>query len=325
MIASTIPENCYHLELQWLNVTSKLVDDAIMSWTTQAEKYGLKLVELPIAEASKVPLQEPFRAYYRISLALEPPQRSSGSVSFTTVFFTATSFTPQVTPPNADVHVYQKALLKRFNFVLDLEAVSEFPENVEIRYSWGRLDYRYTQFVHRSGVVLAQITDTGDILLLANRLYNSRLAGGKEERSRFDNLKKEGTPNASKEVLLLRPQPTPNQTQNNATATFGPTSMSASGIIALNVASPRSGPFASPLVKPINTAMSPLNNININPQWSILVILLNYTSHSGHHSGCHIRRHHRRRIRLAPRTDRIWLLALRDARADQRRPRDILQ
>lgn len=156
------PENCYHLELQWLNVTSKLVDDAVMSWTTQAEKYGLKLVEVPIAEASKVPLNEPFRAFYRIPLALEPPQRSS--VTFSTVYFTATSFTPQTTPPQTDLHIYQKALLKRFNFVLDLEAVSEFPENVEIWYSWGRLNYRYTQFVHRSGVVLAQITDTGDIL-----------------------------------------------------------------------------------------------------------------------------------------------------------------
>ncbi|KEF53934.1 uncharacterized protein A1O9_09729 [Exophiala aquamarina CBS 119918] len=258
------PENCYHLELQWLNVTSKLVDDAIVSWTTQAEKYGLKLVEVPIAEASKVPLHEPFRAYYRISLALEPPQRSSGAVSFSTVYFTATSFTPQATPPNADIHIYQKALLKRFNFVLDLEAVSEFPENVEIRYSWGRLDYRYTQFVHRSGVVLAQITDTGDILLLANRLYNSRLSAAKDERSRFENLKKEGTPNASKEGLLLRPQLTPNQSQSNGGGSFGPTSMSASGIIALNVASPRSGPFASPLVKPINTALGSATNSNYN-------------------------------------------------------------
>lgn len=248
------PENCYHLELQWLNVTSKLVDDAVMSWTTQAEKYGLKLVEVPIAEASKVPLNEPFRAFYRIPLALEPPQRSS--VTFSTVYFTATSFTPQTTPPQTDLHIYQKALLKRFNFVLDLEAVSEFPENVEIWYSWGRLNYRYTQFVHRSGVVLAQITDTGDILVLANRLYNSRLAGGKEERSRFDNLKKDGTPNASKEGLLLRPQPTTNQSQGSSSASYGPMSMSASGIIALNVASPRSGPFASPLIKPINTTMS---------------------------------------------------------------------
>jgi len=261
------PENCYHLELQWLNVTSKLVDDAIISWTTQAEKYGLKLVEVPIAEASKVPLHEPFRAYYRISLALEPPQRSSGAVSFSTVYFTATSFTPQATPSNTDIHIYHKALLKRFNFVLDLESVSEFPENVEIRYSWGCLDYRYTQFIHRSGVVLAQITDTGDILLLANRLYNSRLSAAKDERSRFESLKKEGTPNASKERLFSRPPLAPNQSQSSGSGSYGPTSMSASGIIALNVASPRPGPFASPLVKPINTAVSSstINSNTTNP------------------------------------------------------------
>ncbi|KAJ9617403.1 vacuolar membrane-associated protein iml1 [Knufia peltigerae] len=262
------PENCYHLELAWLNVTSKLVDDAIVNWTTQAEKYGLKLVEVPIAEASRVPDHEPFRAPYRIKLALEPPQRAVTN----NVYFTATSFGPQA-PLNSDVHLYQKALLKRFNFVLDLEATSEFPENVEIRYSWGTLDYRYTQFVHRSGVGLAQITDEGDILLLANRLYNSRLASGKDTSSRMDStLKKEATPNTAASSIILRPPPSmvsgsptnnnnnnnhggsvssisSNSNSNNANSVAG---VQASGIIGLNVASPRTAPFSSPLMRPLS-------------------------------------------------------------------------
>ncbi|RMZ79129.1 hypothetical protein DV738_g3422, partial [Chaetothyriales sp. CBS 135597] len=110
------PENCYHLELTWLNATSKLVDDAIVAWTTQAEKYGLKLVEVPITEVSKLPVQEPLRA----------------------------------------------------------ASLSEFPSNVEISYSWGKRSYQYTQFIHRTGVILAQITDEGEILLMANRLYKAR-------------------------------------------------------------------------------------------------------------------------------------------------------
>ncbi|OAP57199.1 hypothetical protein AYL99_07937 [Fonsecaea erecta] len=233
------PENCYHLELAWFNVTSKLVDDAIVTWTTQAEKYGLKLVEVPIAEAFKVPEHEPFRAAYQIKLALEPPRRSSVS----NLYFTAVSFGPQA-PLTPDIHFYQKALLKRFNFVLDLEAPSEFPENVEIKYSWGDLDYRYTQFVHRSGVVLAQITDEGDILLLANRLYNSRQASAKDTSSRFDASKKDLTPNASSS-MLLRPQ--------TLSSTYSAPSMQASGIIGLNVQSPRTGPYASPLVRPVTS------------------------------------------------------------------------
>ncbi|OAG41530.1 hypothetical protein AYO21_04232 [Fonsecaea monophora] len=233
------PENCYHLELAWFNVTSKLVDDAIVSWSTQAEKYGLKLVEVPIAEAFKVPEHEPFRAAYRIKLALQPPRRSVVS----TLYFTAVSFGPQA-PLTPDINFYQKAILKRFNFVLDLEAPSEFPENVEIKYSWGDLDYRYTQFVHRSGVVLAQITDEGDILLLANRLYNSRQASAKDSSSRFDAGKKDLTPNASS-TMLLRPQ--------TLSSTHSAPSIAASGIIGLNVQSPHAGPYASPLIRPLSS------------------------------------------------------------------------
>lgn len=239
------PENCYHLELSWLNTTSKLVDDAIVSWTTQAEKYGLKLVEVPIAEAFKVPEYEPFRAAYRIKLALDPPRRGTA----TSNYFTAVSFGPQ-TPLKEDIHFYQKALLKRFNFVLDLEAPSEFPENIEIKYSWGDLDYRYTQFVHRSGVCLAQITDEGDLLLLANRLYNSRQASSKET-TKFDSSKKANlTPNTSS-AMLLRP-PTLTSTHSAPAP-----SMQASGIIGLNVQSPHTGPYASPLIRPLKSTPLP--------------------------------------------------------------------
>ena len=238
------PENCYHLELAWLNVTSKLVDDAIVSWTTQAEKYGLKLVEVPIAEAVKVPEHEPFRAAHRIKLALDPPRRNT----VTSVYFTAVSFVPQA-PLKEDIHLYQKALLKHFNFVLDLEAPSEFPENVEIKYSWGDLDYRYTQFVHRSGVCLAQITDEGDLLLLANRLYNSRQASSKETSKFVDNGNKKKdtlTPSTSSAALMLRPQ------SLFSTQSAPAPSMQASGIIGLNVQSPHTGPYASPLMRPLN-------------------------------------------------------------------------
>jgi hypothetical protein len=66
--------------------------------------------------------------------------------------------------------------MKKFNFVLDIEAAKNFPSNVDVTYSWGRPDFKYTQYIHRSGVVLAQITDEGNFLLLANRLYNNRTA-----------------------------------------------------------------------------------------------------------------------------------------------------
>lgn len=64
--------------------------------------------------------------------------------------------------------------MKKFDFVLDFEAASDFPADVDVSYSWGKPDYKYPQYIHRSGTLLAQITDEGNFLLLANRLYNSR-------------------------------------------------------------------------------------------------------------------------------------------------------
>jgi DEP domain-containing protein 5 len=216
------PENCYHLELSWMNVTSKLVEDAIVTWATQGEKYGLKLVEVPIGEVSGISDYEPFRAPSRVTLSVAPPKSSIAAANGNS-YFTSTSFTPQA-PQKLDPLLYQKALLKKFNFVLDLEAASDFPPDVDVEYSWGKLEYRYTQFIHRSGVILAQITDEGHFLLLANRLYNTRSASTKDSTGKFD---------AKKDLHSGRAPALP------------PTS--ASGIMALNVQQP--SPQASPMVR----------------------------------------------------------------------------
>ena len=212
------PENCYHLEISWMNVTSKLVEDAIVTWATQGERYGLKLVEVPIAEASSISEREPFRAPSRIKLCVQPPKAPIGAANGNS-YFTSTSFTPQA-PPKQDPLLYHKELLKRFNFVLDLEAASDFPPDVEVEYSWGKLEYHYTQFVHRSGIILAQITDEGEILLLANRLYNTRSASTKDTAGKFDSKKDKGS-------------------------TAPPTQ--ASGIAGLNVTNP--SPQPSPMIR----------------------------------------------------------------------------
>jgi len=165
------PDNCYHIRIDWMTVTSKLIEDAIVSWATTAEKYGLRLVEVPIGEASSISDTHPFRAPYTVKLAAQPPENQPQA------YFDATSFSTQ---GRKDRHVYQKAIMKRFNFVLDLEAAKDFPEDVNVHYSWGKPDYRFPQYIHRSGVLLAQITDKGDFLLLANRLYNTRSAATKD-------------------------------------------------------------------------------------------------------------------------------------------------
>ncbi|KAI9649848.1 vacuolar membrane-associated protein iml1 [Ciborinia camelliae] len=168
------PDNCYHIRIDWLNVTAKLIEDAIHTWAITAEQHGLRLVEAPIGEACSIGSVHPFRSPYLIELALQPPDQQPRT------YFDVNSFTPQVQTTQSNRHYYQKAIMKKFNFVLDIEAAKNFPSNVDVTFSWGRPDYTYTQYIHRSGVLLVQITDEGNFLLLANRLYNNRTTSARD-------------------------------------------------------------------------------------------------------------------------------------------------
>ncbi|KAH8696113.1 Dishevelled, Egl-10, and Pleckstrin domain protein [Talaromyces proteolyticus] len=172
------PENCFHIELSWMSATAKLVEDAVASWGSTAEKYGLKLVQVPIAEAAATVKVQTFRKFYRVKLSVVPP---SPPVSLP---FGATSFSQQGKP---DRHFFQKAILRKFDFVLDFESASSFPPDVEVYYSWGKPDYQYPQYIHRSGCLLAQISDEGDLIFLANRLFSTKSAAGRDtSHHKFD-------------------------------------------------------------------------------------------------------------------------------------------
>ncbi|KAI2469981.1 vacuolar membrane-associated protein IML1 [Annulohypoxylon bovei var. microspora] len=161
------PDNCYHLRIDWMNVTARLIEDTLKSWATIAAQHGLRLVEVPIAEACRITEINPFRRPYRIKLALPPPTQRP------VTYYDPTSFGPQAQPGK---YYYQKALLRKFDYVLDVEAAANFPSNVDVCYSWGKPDFKYSQYVHRSGVIMVEITDEGDLLVLANRLCSNRAA-----------------------------------------------------------------------------------------------------------------------------------------------------
>lgn len=161
------PEACHHVRLEWLDANPKLIEDSITLWTNTAEKYGLKLVQVPIAEMRTISELNPFRSPYKITLSVPPP--SSGPEHY----FDSSSLGPQTSKQR---HSYQRALLKHFNFVLDQEAASNFPADIAVSYSWGPNEYRMTQYIHRSGTVMAQVDDDGTLVVVANRLLHSRAA-----------------------------------------------------------------------------------------------------------------------------------------------------
>ncbi|KAM5348222.1 hypothetical protein ACJ41O_008046 [Fusarium nematophilum] len=169
------PDSCYHIRIDWMNVTTKLVEDAVESWAREASQFGLRLVEVPIKEACTITETNPFRKPFRVKLAACPPDQKPET------YFDPNSLGPTTSPSK---HFYQTAILKKFDFVLDMEAASNFPSNVDVSYSWGKPEFKYTQYIHRSGTLLAEITDEGDLLLLANRLYSNRPANPRDKELR---------------------------------------------------------------------------------------------------------------------------------------------
>ncbi|KKY38556.1 putative vacuolar membrane-associated protein iml1 [Diaporthe ampelina] len=167
------PDNCYHIRIEWMNTTAKLIEDAVEQWTRDMARFGLRLVEVPIAESCMISDTNPFRRPYIVKLAVPTPNQQP------VTYYDPTSFTPQA---KIEDHFYQKAILRKLDFVLDMEAASNFPSNVEVTFSWGKPDFRYTQYIHRSGTLIAQITEEGDFLLVANRMYTNRAAIAARER-----------------------------------------------------------------------------------------------------------------------------------------------
>ncbi|KAF4469634.1 vacuolar membrane-associated iml-1 [Fusarium albosuccineum] len=169
------PDSCYHIRIDWMNVTTKLVEDAVESWAREASQYGLRLVEVPIKEACTIMETNPFRKPFRAKLAAGPPDQKPET------YFDPNSLGPTTSPSR---HFYQIAILKKFDFVLDMEAASNFPSNVDVSYSWGKPEFKYSQYIHRSGTLLAEITDDGDFLFLANRLYSNRPTNPRDKELR---------------------------------------------------------------------------------------------------------------------------------------------
>ncbi|KAJ2967561.1 hypothetical protein NQ176_g9604 [Zarea fungicola] len=127
------PDNCFHIRVDWMNTTAKLVADAVEVWEREASQYGLRLVEVPIKEASRITEANPFRKPHIIKLAVPPPDQTPET------YLDPNSLGPVRVHSK---HFYQTAILKHFDFVLDTEAASSFPSNVDVRYSWGKPDFR---------------------------------------------------------------------------------------------------------------------------------------------------------------------------------------
>lgn len=155
------PEHCYHIRLQWLNTTTKFVDEAIISWSRLCERHGLKLIETPWKELCTIPRYNPFHSFVDLKLAVNPwlePEFREAKILKDNKFY---------------YHLY---LLNKANFLLDnRSSVFFLKDHIDIAYSWGKPIFQFAQYIHETGSYIVELRDNGDFFLAPNNIHLIRL------------------------------------------------------------------------------------------------------------------------------------------------------
>lgn len=126
-------------------------------WGRTIERYGLKLVEAYVGQISDIRERNPFQSCFPLPLALAPP--------------IVPDLERRVPEGFPTTNYFESALLRHFGFVLDIEAGGFYPSEVDVVYSYRRSPFKYSQWVHRSGVAFVQILGgEKGFLFLTNRL-----------------------------------------------------------------------------------------------------------------------------------------------------------
>lgn len=169
------PEHCYHIRLQWLNTTTKFIDDVIISWSRLCERYGLKLVETPWRELCTIPKFNPFHSFVDLRLALNPwldPEFMDAKILKDNKFY---------------YHLY---LLKKSDFLLDNRSSIFFlKDHIDISYSWGKPIFQFAQYIHETGAYIVELRDNGDFFLAPNNIHLIRLNTLLTSMHDHDNIK----------------------------------------------------------------------------------------------------------------------------------------
>lgn len=117
----------------------------------------MKLVEAYVTEISDIRERNAFQSCFPLRLAVPPP-----------IVMDLDKRLPEYTQT---AHYFEYALLRKFGFILDVEAAELYPEQIDVVYSYRRAPYKYSQFVHRSGVAFVQVLGGSQgFLFLTNRL-----------------------------------------------------------------------------------------------------------------------------------------------------------
>ncbi|KAF5368784.1 hypothetical protein D9615_010396 [Tricholomella constricta] len=164
------PGTAFHFELQWIGTTARCIEDLIRQWGRTIDRYGLKLVEAYVTQISDIRERNAFQSCFPMRLAVPPP--------------IVMDIEKRVPEGTQTTHYFEYAILKKFGYIVDVEAASLYPEQVDVIYSYRRSPYKYSQFVHRSGMGFVQVLGGSQgFVFLTNRLMGSgRMAKNKDAR-----------------------------------------------------------------------------------------------------------------------------------------------
>ncbi|KAJ2852492.1 vacuolar membrane-associated protein iml1, partial [Coemansia erecta] len=206
--ATQNPMTCFHLSINWLNCTSHLIDELVQGWGRVAERCGMRLVEAPRAQDSYAHENHPFHSPLRINLALAPPpvdeifddawiaefayygDDDSEPDEYTSeseesdVGFCTTAEQSELEDRarilrrlkrSIPSYPFERELLEEQDFILDVEAESEFPPSslLQREYTFERAEHKYTQYIHRSGAAFVRICGPGKYMWINNYLLTS--------------------------------------------------------------------------------------------------------------------------------------------------------
>lgn len=160
------PDHCFHIRLEWLATTPKLLDDLIGNWSRVCERFGLRLIELPWQELCTIPSTNPFHSFVEIRLSINPwedPEFHDTQLLSQSKFY------------------YHINLLTKSGFMLDNRASTLLEKDdiqFDVQYSWGKPEFKYAQYIHYTGTYIAEIRENGDLFLAPNNIYITRMSLG---------------------------------------------------------------------------------------------------------------------------------------------------
>lgn len=121
-------------------------------------------MEAYVTEISDVRDRNAFQSCFPLRLAVPPP--------------VVPDLEKRIPEYTQSTHYFEYALLRRFGFIVDVEAMNMYPKDVDVVYSYRRAPFEYSQFVHRSGVAFVQVLGGSQgFLFLTNRLMGAGRMG----------------------------------------------------------------------------------------------------------------------------------------------------